>query len=184
MPLRIETAICRTLALALLVVLLASCDEGAAESETTEPAPGEAVGFEADIAGAYDGAVRGTGVLTLLPSAGFDKRGYYFLADGQGLRPHGVTFVLPRGLAPGSYALKSPSPLALGTVPSVRVDRDMGDSVLSSDRNTVGTLDLAAFPDDEASLSGSEVRGRFQFETEDREGHRITVTGAFAFTAQ
>ena len=182
MALRIRNAIYRTVALALLAGLLASCDEGAAQSETSEPAASEGAGFEAVIAGAYGGEARGAGVLKLLPEAGFDKQGYFFLSDGQGIRPHGVTFVLPRGLAPGTYELASPSPLALGTVPSVRVDRDMGDAVLSSDRNTAGTLDLAAFPEDEASLSGSEVTGSFEFETEDPEGRKIAVTGSFSFT--
>lgn len=184
MPLRIRNAIFRTVAFALLVALLASCDEGASQTETSEPAKDEAVGFEAVIAGAYDGEVRGAGVLKLLPEAGFDKQGYYFLSDGQGIRPHGVTFVLPRGLAPGKYALENPSPLELGTVPSVRVDRDMGDSVVSADRKTAGTLELAAFPDDETRVSGSEVRGTFELETEDLEGRRITATGTFAFTAE
>lgn len=184
MTLRIGNAFCRAVALAFLVGLLASCDEGVAQRDTSKPAEDEAVGFEAVIAGAYDGEARGAGVLMFLPDAGFDKQGYFFLADGQGLRPHGVTFVLPRGLAPGTYTLESPSPLELGTVPSVRVDRDMGDAVLSSDRNTVGTLDLAAFPDDETRVSGSEVRGGFELETEDKVGRRITVTGSFAFTAE
>ena len=180
----IRNALFRVVALALLVGVLASCDEGASQTETSEPARDEAVGFEVVIAGAYDGEVRGAGVLKLLPEAGFDKQGYFFLSDGQGIRPHGVTFVLPRGLAPGTYELASPSPLALGTVPSVRVDRDMGDAVLSSDRNTAGTLELAAFPDNEANLSGSDVTGSFQFETEDPEGRKIAVTGSFSFTVE
>ena len=162
MPTHIGTALYRAVALAFFAGLLASCDEGIAQSGTSKPAETEAVGFEAVIAGAYDGEVRGPGVLLLLPDAGFDRQGYFFLADGQGLRPHGITLVLPRELAPGTYALESPSPLALGTVPSVRVDRDTGDAIVSADRNTTGTLELAAFPADEAGVSGAEVRGGFE----------------------
>jgi hypothetical protein len=123
-------------------------------------------------------------VLALLPEAGFEKRGYFFLSDGQGIRPHGVTFVLPRGIAPGPHELTSPSPLAIGTVPSVRVDRDMGDSTLSSEKNTSGFLDLIAFPDDENALSGSLVEGGFEFETEDAKGEKIRVNGEFTFTVE
>ena len=120
----------------------------------------------------------------LLPEAGFENQGYFFLSDGQGIRSHGVTFVLPRGLAPRKHALESPSPLDIGTVPSVRVDRDMGDSVLSSETNTSGFVDLTAFPDNENGLSGSDVAGSFEFETEDRTGERITVKGKFSFEAK
>ena len=143
--------------------------------------PSENVGFEAVITGSYEGEVSGTGVLVFLPEAGFEKQGYLFLSDGQGIRPHGVTFVLPRGLTPGKYKLESPSPFDIGTVPSVRVDRDMGNSVLSSEINTSGFLDLTAFPDDESKLSGSDVIGNFEFATEDPKGERIIVTGKFSF---
>ena len=57
----------------------------------------------------------------------------------------------------------------------------MGDSVLSSEKNTSGSMDLTAFPDDEIKLSGSDVAGSFEFETEDLKGQRITVKGKFSF---
>lgn len=119
-----------------------------------------------------------------LPEAGFERQGYFFLADGQGVRPHGVTFVLPLGLTPGKYALESPSPFDVGTVPSVRVDRDMGDSVLSSESNTSGFLEVIAFPDHEKSSSGSLVRGSFEFETEDPKDQKITIKKTFFFRAK
>jgi len=174
----------RILPLLLLVSLLASCDEGPSQNEGSDSSTTQEAGLAAIISGAYEGEVSGVGVLKFLPEAGFDKQGYVFLADGQGIRSHGVTFVLPRGLAPGKHALESPSPLNLGTVPSVRVDRDMGDAVRSSDRNTSGTLDLSSYPDDEQDPAGSEVAGRFEFETEDPNGQRITVKGSFSFTAE
>jgi hypothetical protein len=60
----------------------------------------------------------------------------------------------------------------------------MGDSVLSFETNTSGFLDLTAMPDDETSVSGSEVAGSFEFETEDRTGEKITVKGTFSFKAK
>jgi len=175
-------ALFRSLALVLFLSVLPSCDEG--DSQTASSGASGTVGFEAIIKGAYEGEVVGSGVLKFLPEAGFDKRGYYFLSDGQGIRPHGVTFVLPRGLAPGQHALTSPLPLEVGTVPSVRADRDIGNAVLSSEKNTTGTLDLRAFPKDENNLNGTKVAGSFQFETEDPQGRRIAVTGTFFFTAE
>jgi hypothetical protein len=61
------------------------------------------------------------------------------------------------------------------------VDRDLGDSTLSSDKNTSGFLNLITFPDDENSLSGSDVTGSFEFETEDLKSQKITVKGKFSF---
>lgn len=171
----------RILFLACLAMILPSCDEKTSRAESYEASQSKDVGFEAVITGSYQGEVSGTGVLMLLPEAGFEKQGYFFLSDGQGIRPHGVTFVLPRGLTPGKHMLENPSPLDVGTVPSVRVDRDMGDSVLSSGKSTSGFLDLIAFPDDENRLSGSAVKGSFEFETQDPKGQKITVKGTFSF---
>ncbi len=177
-------ALSRILILVCLALILLSCDEAPSEGQIPEPARRKDVGFEAVITGSYEGEVSGTGVLVFLPEAGFEKHGYFFLSDGQGIRPHGVTFVLPPGLAPGKHRLESPSPLSIGTVPSVRVDRDMRDSVLSSEKNTSGFLDLIAFPDDQNEWSGSDVTGSFEFETEDLKGRKITVKGTFAFKVE
>lgn len=160
-------------------LVLSSWNQAWSQSETSEAAD-----FAATISGVYDAEVSGPGVLKFLPEAGFDKQGYFFLADGQGLRPHGVTFVLPRGVTTGRHILASPSPLALGTVPSVRVDRDTGSAVVSAEHNTEGYLELIAFPENVSKLAGDEVAGYFKFDTEDSKGNRITVQGVFAFQAQ
>ncbi len=172
------------LSLVCLSLIWLSYDETPSQAESPGDFPAKEIGFEAVITGTYDGEASGTGVLVLLPDAGFEKQGYFFLSDGQGIRPHGVTFVLPRGLTTGKHTLESPSPFDVGTVLSVRVDRDMGDSVLSSEKNTSGFLDLIAFPDDENNLSGSDVTGSFEFETEDPKGQKITVKGTFSFKAK
>ena len=154
----------------------------AAAHETSQS--NKQAGFRATITGAYEGEVSGNGVLVLLPEAGFDKQGYCFLADGRGIRPHGVTFILPREMARGRYPLKSLSPLDIGTVPSVRVDRGLGDSVISVDKNTSGFLELDAFPSAGHELSGSDLRGSFEFETEHVDGRMIKVKGDFSFQAK
>ena len=171
----------RILLLVGAVSILPSCDETTSQGKNPADSKAENVGFEAFITGVYEGKASGNGVLVLLPNAGFEKKGYFFLSDGRGLRPHGVTFVLPRGLAPGKHALGNPSPFDLEKVPSVRVDRDTGDATESSGRNTSGFLDLTSFPDDESKLSGSDVAGSFEFRTENRKGERISVTGKFSF---
>ena len=150
----------------------------------TETSVSAGAGFKATIEGAYQGEASGAGVLVLLPDAGFSKQGYFFLSDGRGLRPHGLTFILPRDISPGHHKLTSPSPLEIGTVASVRVDRDTGVAVIASDRNTSGFLDLTAFPTNEDKLTGSDVAGRFEFETEDAQGRKIEVTGALSFKAK
>jgi hypothetical protein len=163
------------------VSILPSCDETTSQGKKPAKSKAENVGFEAVITSTYEGKVSGNGVLVLLPDAGFEKQGYLFLSDGRGIRPHGVTFILPRGLAPGKHALGSPSPFDLGKMPSVRVDRDIGSATESSDRNTSGYLDLTSFPDDESKLPGSDVAGSFEFRTENPKGERISVTGKFSF---
>ena len=160
---------------------LTACDQPTPQTQNSDTSGAKDIGFEAVITGSYDGEVSGPGVLVLLADAGFEKQGYYFLSDGQGIRDHGVTFILPRGTAPGRHNLQSTSPLDIGNLPSVRVDRDTGDATLSADKNTAGYLELTAFPNDENKLTGSSVGGEFRFETEDADGEKITVTGTFSF---
>ncbi len=128
----------RILCFVCFTLLLPSCDEAPSQPASPNASKFKAAGFEAVITGAYNGMVSGVGVLKLLPNAGFKKQGYFFLSDGQGIRPFGVTFVLPRGLGPGKHILRSPSPFEIGTMPSVRVDRDMGKSTVSADISATG----------------------------------------------
>ena len=178
---RFSNSLVRFLFLVSLALILPSCDEMPSEVEPRTPSKTINVGFDAVITGSYEGEVSGIGVLMFLPEAGFERRGYFFLSDDRGIRSYGVTFILPSGLALGKHKLKSPSSLDIGTVPSVRVDRDRGDSVVSADKNTSGILELFAFPDHERELSGSDVKGRFAFETDDKKGQKIAVNGKFSF---
>lgn len=171
----------RILLLLCAAFTLLSCDETPSSVEKRITPKPEKVGFEAAITGAYEGEVSGNGVLVLLSEAGFEKQGYFFLSDGQGIRPHGVTFVLPRGLVVGKHTLESPSPLDIGTVPSVRVDRDVGSGVVSAAKNTSGFLEITSFPEDEGRLTGSDVAGHFEFQSENSKGETVRVTGTFSF---
>lgn len=175
----------RVAVLLCLVSTLLSCGDPPTQATSNEPRrSNEPAWFQATITGAYEAEVSGKGVLVFLPDAGFEKQGYFFLADGQGVRPHGVTFILPRGITSGKYPLESLLPLAIGTVPSVRVDRDQGDSVTSADKNISGFLELDAFPTKEQKLSGSELKGSFEFETAYSNGETIKVMGDFSFKAE
>ncbi len=160
-----------------------ACRQEPASIAAPQTADTEQVGFSAVITGAYQASVTGAGVLALLPQGGFEKQGYLFLADGQGLRPYGVTFVLPTGSGLGRHELENPSPIDIGTVPSVRVDRDTGEAVTSFQTNTAGFIELTAFPADVVNPSGSLVAGRFEFDTENEEGDRIRVAGEFSFVS-
>jgi hypothetical protein len=166
------------------ILVLVSCGEDPVQPEAAISSTSAGAGFEAAITGSYQGTVSGNGVLVFLPSAGLDKKGYFFLADGRGIRDHGVTFVLPPGTTPGRHDLQNPSPLETGTMPSVRVDRDMGSSTLSADRNTSGFLDLKNFPNGPGGLNGAGVTGSFEFETANRMGEIIHVKGGFSFKAK
>jgi len=159
----------------LLTFPLGACGDDS--QSVPEPLASGNTHFTATISGAYQGQVAGPGAYVLLPDAGFEKQGYFFLADGRGLRPHGITFVLPRGMEPRRYSLESVSPFDLGTAPSVRVDRDTGAATLSSDRNTRGYLEFN-------SVSRENVSGNFEFTTEDLDSKQISVSGRFSFAPE
>jgi hypothetical protein len=169
--------------LCLCALLLISCGGESPETQTGET-PAEDVRFEAQISRAYQGDVAGPGILTFLPTAGFAGQGYFFVADDSGVRPHGVTLVLPPGTGPGRHVLESPAPLDIGTVPSVRVDRDLGTAVVAYQDNTFGFVDLREFPEDVENLTGAAVAGTFEFETQNQEGELIAVSGEFSFTVE
>lgn len=139
-------------------------------------------GFTARIGGAYEAEITGPGVLVYLPTGGWERKGAYFVADAQGVRPHGITFVLPADIGPGRHELQNPTPFELGTVVSVRVDRDVDGTVVSAQRDTSGYLDLDSFPDGAKEPNGAAVSASFAFETEFTDGARIGAEGAFSFS--
>lgn len=161
-------------------VMLATWLGLAAGSTGAEAEQAEA-GFTARIGGAYEARISAPGVLVHLPFGGSERKGYYFLADAQGVRPHGITFVLPPDIGSGRHELQNPTPFELGTVVSVRVDRDIDGAVVAADRNTSGHLILDGFPDGATEPNGAVVSGSFAFETEFPDGARIEAEGEFSF---
>lgn len=168
--------------ISILMVLNALSSTGCEREAAGENAPSASAdaGFSATVTGAVEGRVSGGGVLHFIESGRHDGEGYYFLADGRGLRDYGVTFTLPAGVRTGRHALKSPHPLDAGSVPSVRVDHDDGDNTLSWEQNTTGALNLSTFPQDGVGL----VEGDFEFQTENANGEIVRVRGSFSFTAE
>ena len=153
--------------------------------------PGESAqsgsGFKASIAGDVMGDVNGPGVLKYLaPSKSVAGQipGRYFLADNQGLRELGVTLSIPESAKVGSYKLVSASPLDAGKFFEIRVDRSVGNNVLSYSNETKGELTLSSFPSKPNKVSGSKVKGSFKFKTQNNEGKSITVQGKFNFLAK
>ena len=166
-----------------LLVLCGCPDATDSKAPAIDVGPTATVGFSGTVSGAFAGEITGSGVVKFLPNLGVDKTGGYFLADGHGVRPLGVTFVLPPDTVPGRYELLSVGPLDQGSKPSVRVDRDTGKATVSSDRNTKGFLELKAFPAGRDQLAGAKVEGSYEFETENKAGEKITVKGSFSFSA-
>lgn len=76
--------------MACFALILVSCDAPPSQGESVEPFTNNEAGFEAVITGSYEGNASGAGVIKFVPGAGFDKQGYFFLSDGQGIRDHGV----------------------------------------------------------------------------------------------
>lgn len=141
-------------------------------------AAGEDAAFEARIDGGYEAGIEGPGAYVRVPGSSFAPQGYWFLADDRGDRPHGVTFVLPVGIEEGRHELQDPQPFEMGTVPSVRIDRLAGNTVLSSTGPTEGWIELDAIPED---VRGGPLTGRFSFETVMPERGPVTVEGRFDF---
>lgn len=66
----------------------------------------------------------------------------------------------------------------------VRVDHSLADVTDSFERETEGTIMIEAFPDSPDDLSGSRVKGSFQFSTRDSKGREIKASGSFDFESR
>lgn len=160
-------------------LLISGCDD-------PEPSRVGTGNFEAEVSGAVTGRVLGPGLARFLPpsEANFGSiPGYFFVADGAGVRELGITFTIPANTEPGVYRLESAPPMEVGTAFEVRVDRSVGNRTESFEANTEGTIRLDAFPEDGSSLEGHPIRGSFDFSTQDRTGREVTVRGSFEFRA-
>lgn len=144
-------------------------------------------GFAAEVTGAVTGKVSGPGLIRFLPTGetSFGARpGYFFIADDSGVRDLGVTFTIPAEVRPGTHDLVSAPPLDVGKEFEVRVDHSLADVTDSFERETEGTITIEAFPDSPDDLSGSRVKGSFQFSTRDSKGREIKASGSFDFESR
>ena len=142
------------------------------------------VAFSAEITGAFQGSVKGPGIIQYIPPAKTslgDIPGHYFIADDTGFRDFGVTITLPITAQPGKHDLVSADPRNAGKYYEVCVDRALGHKVIPHNQNTKGSLTLTSFPNAPEVIAGSEINGSFEVSTEDSEGKRIKVVGRFLF---
>ena len=157
--------------------------KSAGDNAATPPTmntPAKAVNFRAEITGGANARIEGPGVVTYIPARN-DNPGYFFIADDTGIRPWGLTITIPENKGTGTFDLVSGGPFDAGNIFETRVDQDLGKRTLSFDRNTKGELVLEGFPESHETVSGVEVKGNFDFTTQNRKGDELKVTGDFAF---
>lgn len=167
----------------LTVLACVGSDDAEVEGEAAE-VERRADGFVAEVTGSVSGRVAAPGVVRFLPPADLGHRirpGYFFVADGTGVRPLGITFSIPAGVEPGTYDLVSAHPMDAGTAFEVRVDHSVGSRTESFELDTDGTITIDAFPDTVGDVRGQRVAGSFEFETRDRSGRRVEAEGRFDF---
>jgi hypothetical protein len=160
-------------ALALLCVA-AACEDDSAKS-------GLGTLFAGEVSGEFTGKVLGDGVLKRQSDGGPDGQGFFYLADDEGARDLGVTFVLPNNVAPGHHQVASAAPAEQGKVFSVRIDRDLGSTLHSMEKNAEGYLDIVRFP---AAGEKGPVTGTYDVMVEDADGKSVRVTGVFDFMSK
>ena len=161
-------------------LLLSACNE----SDEAKSAGVPARNFVADVSGSVSGQISGPGLIRFLPpgnSSVGPRPGYFFLADDSGVRDLGITFTIPANTQPGTYELESAPPLETGEHFEVRVDRSVGNRTESFHSKTSGTITLEAFPQDGENIAGVQVKGQFEFSTQDKHGHEITLQGSLDF---
>jgi hypothetical protein len=160
-------------ALALLSAV-AACDDDSAKS-------GLGTLFAGEVSGEFTGKVVGDGVLKRQAAGDASGQGFFYLADNEGTRDLGVTFVLPNNVAPGHHPIASAGDAEKGKVFSVRIDRDLGSTLHSMEKNAEGYLDIVRFPTDGGK---GPVTGTYDVTVEDAEGKAVRVTGVFDFVAK
>jgi hypothetical protein len=151
-----------------------------APARATAPRPG----FQATVSGAVSGSVEGPGVLRFIPASETSfgtQPAFYFIADDTGVRDLGVTFSIPRGTGPGTFALVSGTPFEIGEKFEVRVDRSTQTRTVSFEKATEGSITLTAFPTSPEEMEGDRVAGHFRFSTSGASGEAVTAEGSFDF---
>lgn len=151
-------------------------------------------GFSATVSGAVNGEVSGPGLVTYLPPkepsiVSGNRPGYYILANNLSTdaieeREFIITFRIPEGARPGNYTLRPSDPLKVGENFDVQVETVEEGKYSSYQTNTEGTITLENFPPDQNAPKTTTIKGTFQFVTENSEGGRVSVNGAFDFPSE
>ena len=173
----------------ILVFVIIGCSDSPNDTTMEEPKV-QPSRFTANVSGAVNGEVSGTGIVTYLGPRERDtvtgnRPGYFLIAnintDFPGERGFTITFRIPDKAQPGNYALKTPDPRKVGENFDVRVERVVEGKLISYQTNTDGTITLSRFSPDRAYPDIGDITGTFQFVTENSKGDRISANGAFEF---
>ncbi len=146
--------------------------------------------FTANVSGAVNAEVAGSGIVTYLGPKERDvvtgnRPGYFLLAnintDVAGGEGFTITFRIPDEAQPGNHALMTPDVRTVGEHFDVRVERVEEGKLISYHVNTDGSITLKSFAPDRSYPDISKITGTFQFVTENNEGDRISANGTFDF---
>lgn len=171
------------LILVVVPVVMVGCQESPSDSVPQDSAS-EQPGFAGEVKGALNSEISGAGVATYIPSqetVSGSRTGYYLIANTRSVKDVLVTFRVPAEAELGTHRLHPRDPMELGENFEVQVDGRIDGLPVSYGFKTDGTLTLETFPTDGSKLSGSKIKGSFNFVTEDDEGGRVTAQGTFEF---
>lgn len=176
------------------VFMMSGCSDSSTDRATEEPKVNYP-GFIADVSGAVNSKVSGSGIVTYLPPKERDnitgnRPGYYLLANNLLATPPDeqepiITFRIPDGAQPGNYLLTTPDPLKIGEDFDAQVEMVKEGEFVSYQSNTEGTITLDNFSPDHnqgETHTTNTVKGTFQFITENNEGEQVSVNGTFDFS--
>jgi hypothetical protein len=173
----------------IIMLMLGGCTDTTTE-EANEGSIIDHMGFTANVSGAVNGEVAGTGVVTYLPPKEEDtvtgfRPGYFLIAnlntETMPTKEIIINFRIPDVAQPGHYDLTTPNPLKLGEEFDVQVETVEEGKVNLYQSNTEGTLKLDTFAPNRTFPENSTIKGTFEFETENTSGNRITASGTFDF---
>lgn len=180
-----------TLNILLIAVGMIGCSESSTDDPTTQEPKVERPGFTANVSGAVNIHVSEEGIVTYLPPKIQDsmtgtRPGYFLLAnnlltdpiEGKAIM---ITFRIPDGAQPGNYNLMPPDPRKVGEYFDVQVETMEKGEPMAFFTNTEGTITLEKFFPDRTYPDISNIKGRFQFVTENNEGKQVSVNGSLDF---
>lgn len=181
-------AIVRFAALIILLVI-AGCSDSPNDTTIEEPKV-DSPEFTANVSGAVNAEVSGSGIVTYLGPKERDlvtgnRPGYFLIAnintDLTGERGFTITFRIPDQAQTGNHPLMTADPRRVGENFDVRVERVHEGKLISYQTNTDGTITLDNFSPDRNFPGISNITGTFQFVTENSDGERIAANGSFEF---